>query len=204
MKTVTLTNRELVDLAPIAENLRPGWCPSRLAHTTFRNIAILLAEAKTLERMKKPPKEYEAHIARLKEIGKKHAERDSIGQPKTTAPVTDPATGKQTSQYVFTEEGRKAWAAEVKALFETDKPVMDARDAQMKAYEDALDDEIELQFHTVGREFAPENIPLDIGHKQMTIVLWGLEDDAADAPPKLAAARQAAAQRKARNAAANG
>lgn len=114
-------------------------------YAVARNIGILKAEVTSLIKSQAPSPEYNAFDTRRVDLCKKYAKRDGEGEPII-------------ENDVFVIDNQAEFDNELKALKESNKEVVEAREAQIDEYNDLLDKEAKVELHKVSIKDVPEDL----------------------------------------------
>lgn len=117
----------------------------KFAYAVSKNLSLLKTEIKALQDAQKPSAEYVAYDKERIELCKKHAKKDEKGKPIFV-------------NNSFDIEDREAFDADLKALQEAHKEAVEAREQQIKDFNDLLEKEVKLTLHKIKLSDVPEAI----------------------------------------------
>jgi len=145
---------------------------AKFAYAISKNSAILKSEIEALEKAVQPSEEFikldEKRVALAKECAKKNEK----GEPETIVQ-------NGVSSYVMEDD--KVFEEKFKALKEEDKEIWEAREKQIKEYNELLKTESTVQLYKLSKS----DIPNDITVGQMNSIYELIEEDIPSPyPPK--------------------
>ena len=127
----------------------------KFAYAINRNLDILKPEMEALEKAAKPSEDYLKFDAERIELVEKYAEKDEKGKAKQVPMATNP----QQTEYVIEEGKQKELDKEFGKLKEKHKEAIEAREKQVKEYNELLKTETtKLEFHKVNISDIPNQI----------------------------------------------
>lgn len=132
---------------------------TKFIYATLRTQKKLEVEVEVLTALSTPSKKYnEFQQARL-ELCKKHCEKKGI------APIIE------NGEFQFSDASRKMFDVEIIALRERYKDWIDERDEQMREYDQALKEEIDIDIHQVPLMYIPEKLDASILSGLMPMIM---------------------------------
>jgi len=126
----------------------------KFAYAVSRNSALLKEEIEALEKAISPSKEFMEADEKRASLAKECAKKDEKGEPMTI-------TENGVSKYVMEDE--KAFEEKFKVLKEENKELWEARENQIKEYNELLKTESTVKLHKI----TLSDVPTDITVGQM-------------------------------------
>jgi hypothetical protein len=122
---------------------------TKFAYAVTKNLYTLLGEAKAIDAMLNPDKEYQKYEEKRVELATKHSKKDENSHPVVEG-----------GQYVL--ENEEEFNKEFDVLKEEFKETLVARDAQIKEYNEQLSTDSDVVIHKVKLEDVAEGISLSV------------------------------------------
>lgn len=134
----------------------------KIAYAVGKNIEKVKQEVEVIGKTIQPSKEFMEYDQKRVALAQKHAKKDDKGQPIVAG-----------GQYIM--EDRAAFDKDFETLKEENKTVVESREKQQTDYITLLDEEVELDLHTVKLSDVPETITVQQMSKISVIINEGTE-----------------------------
>lgn len=161
---IKLSNRDIIGLYNTLEGL--NYRGVKFAYTIARNINSLKPIVESIDKSLAIPKEFAEYDKARLELAKKYADKDEAGKPLV-----------KENQFIITD--KVAFEAEIDALQEKHKEVIEARAKQLDEYKVLQDEELEVEVFTIPHVLLPN----DISTKELTAIFSIIEEEKAILSP---------------------
>ena len=122
----------------------------KLAYAVIRNLNILQPEIEAIQKSLEPQDDFNVYDKERMELAKKFSKKDEKGEPKT-----------ENNQFIL--EDVKGFEKEIEQLAKKHKPALDAREKQVKEYNELLKEETKVELYKVKLA----DVPTDITTEQL-------------------------------------
>jgi len=159
LKTVRMKNSEAVTIyngLPLLGGLKGPKFTYAVARTKSNLTKVIEALTESLE----SPEDYKEYEKLRTELCEKHAEKDDTNSAIIKA-----------GKYVL--QDNEAFDKDLEALKEEHKAAVDAREEQVKGYEELLKEETSFKYYVVKQE----NLPQEISQAQMDVIIQFVEEE---------------------------
>ena len=141
----------------------------KFAYAVAKNSKLVVNEIETLQETIKATEEYSKFEKERDEIVKKYAVKDKNGEAKQESKEVN---GQHFTFYNIEKDKIDISNEELKELSETFKEAVDARDLQLKEYNELMEVECNIEVHKVVLDIVPE----DITGGTMELIDWMIEE----------------------------